>query len=859
LFSTPKFIKEEHAMHTNARIVVVAATAGLALSLAARAHADVGQENGDPDVRVEVWSPGQIHDFGDIADVLAPRGVCADATVVSINEPPEGDMVAGAGFSPDGTELYVAYRDTKNILVYNPDTHAFLREIPLSGSPTDFRVSADGAWGVTANIIEDTASIIDLATGTEIAVVPVGDAPGSVRITPNSATAVVGSLLGTDLSVIDIATHTVTRTIPDFPFFQTTSFSFESFVVQIETTNPVELASDTLGIFADRENDQIVFVDLTNGAKTIIPASTDPTRVAITPDGTKAVVAHAGPTLTVLDVPTRSVSTILVAPENLRGPVSISPDGSLAAVSVLNATRFVDLATGAFEPALATASIYDLINTPDGQYALAVGFRGSLLDYTTRSLVTDLNNQVSTPIGAVSPVGHRAALFSTTFGDDMVIVNTDGPAGGVEFFGPSAPGGHEGDKPRTLALASDASAVYTANSFSDTVTKVDLATGSVVGYADIGQRSGEIEITPDGGTAVVANRDSDFLSLVDTTTLATTNVPIGRRGDQVEISPDGHTAYVAVIADGDGVWRVDLDNAVAIPPKLPAGQMAGIGFVGGQFSGMTLSHDGQTLVCCNSLDDTLTLIDVPTWSVAATVLLPIGDFPVRAVFSPDDSTIYPTNRTSDTVGVVSNDGASSTLLTSIPVANFPYLARISADGDRLYVLSTSPSTVTVLDLTTDSSVATIPFTEDAIDLVLDEANNRLLVTLSTVTASTGFGANGLTFNETGSVAIIDTATNTVTGSLCTSIGAAASAFAGNTVAVSSNLSDAVATVTLPGGCPCELDGVSGVDVFDLLAYLDLWFPQNAAADIDGTPGVDVFDLLTYLDCWFPASAGGSCA
>jgi hypothetical protein len=60
-------------------------------------------------------------------------------------------------------------------------------------------------------------------------------------------------------------------------------------------------------------------------------------------------------------------------------------------------------------------------------------------------------------------------------------------------------------------------------------------------------------------------------------------------------------------------------------------------------------------------------------------------------------------------------------------------------------------------------------------------------------------------------------------------------------------------------CPCERDGAPGVNVFDLLAYLDGWFAQDAAADIDETPGVDVFDLLAYLDCWFPASAGEACA
>jgi hypothetical protein len=70
--------------------------------------------------------------------------------------------------------------------------------------------------------------------------------------------------------------------------------------------------------------------------------------------------------------------------------------------------------------------------------------------------------------------------------------------------------------------------------------------------------------------------------------------------------------------------------------------------------------------------------------------------------------------------------------------------------------------------------------------------------------------------------------------------------------------DFVSSVPAPGGCVCERDGAAGVNVIDLLAYLDLWFPSDPAADIDGTPGVNVFDLLAFLDCWFPASAGAPC-
>jgi hypothetical protein len=53
-------------------------------------------------------------------------------------------------------------------------------------------------------------------------------------------------------------------------------------------------------------------------------------------------------------------------------------------------------------------------------------------------------------------------------------------------------------------------------------------------------------------------------------------------------------------------------------------------------------------------------------------------------------------------------------------------------------------------------------------------------------------------------------------------------------------------------CAADLTGDGGVDVFDLLAYLDLWFVTDAAAERTGDEpaAIDVFDLLAYLGGWF---------
>jgi hypothetical protein len=73
-----------------------------------------------------------------------------------------------------------------------------------------------------------------------------------------------------------------------------------------------------------------------------------------------------------------------------------------------------------------------------------------------------------------------------------------------------------------------------------------------------------------------------------------------------------------------------------------------------------------------------------------------------------------------------------------------------------------------------------------------------------------------------------------------------------------SLSAAMVGVDCTELCLCEFDGAEGVNVFDLLAYLDRWFTEAPRADVDGVPGVDIFDLLTMLDCWFVASADGAC-
>jgi len=766
---------------------------------------------------------------------------CAPAFGVGTD--PEGDSPSSVRFLPDGSAFVVSHRDSRNLLVYDADTRDLLMEIPLSGSPDDLDVSPDGTTAVTANIIEDTASIVDLVGGTEVAVVGVGDGPAVARITPDGTRALIGNVASGDATVIDLGSNTVDKTIGGLSWAVTLSANFEIFAVTSFASNPFELADNTMAVFPDFFNDQVLFIDIDAGTVTAVASADQPRRVAITPDGATAVVSHTGSQalVSVVDVAGESITkTINTIDTPFGGGLSISPDGTRAAVSVLNATRVVDLVTDTVGPSLGTASINQYITTADGQFALGVGFNGPLISYASQSIVKFLNQAVSTTFGAVSPVEPRAVMFSTTFGWDMVVVNTDGAAGFLEEFRPSGPP-PEGDKPRTIAVTKDGSTVGAVCQFSDTVAFFDNA-GTLQGYGDVGMRPGEIEFTSDGSKAVVANRDDSFLSVIDVATLSTTNVPISTRGDQVEISPDDQFAYVGVVSSGDGVWRVNLDTLSVQGPKLFTGEMGGVGYVASQFSGMALSNDGSTLITCNSFDNTVTVIDAAAWQVVATVA--VGAFPTRAAFLPDDSRFYVVNRDGDNVTVVDNAGAGSGVVATIGVGDFPYEILASSDGARVYVLNASSDTVSVIDTNSLSVVDTVAFPSDPTDIRLSADGSRLFVSTGTASAST---AGGLTLTQDGQVEIVDTSTNTIVETICTERWNAAlgSDDAGDLLATANLGDESISLVGAVVGCPADFNGDGDANVLDFVAFQQAFAAMNPAADCNDDGEFNILDFVCF--------------
>lgn len=756
---------------------------------------------------------------------------------------PEADSHSSAKFLPDGSRVVVANRDSANLCIFNPTTRALDAAIALSGRPESVAISPNGTRAVTANTRENTASIVDLVSKTEIAVIPVGTSPTTALINSAGTLAVISNSGSQDASVIDLATGAVVRTFPTGGVFSQVSVNPETAAYAFRAYGPA-LAGNIL-IFPDSTADKIKLIDITDGSTTVLTSALDPIGVAVTPDGTKAVVTHyfTPRTLTVIDVTTKSITAAYAMTTDLWGPVSINPAGTKACVAVQNACRIVDLATGAASADISTASVNELYTSADGQYAVCVGFRGSLVSYATSALVKDLNNFVSTSVGAVSPAAPLAVQFSDTFGEDMVVMSTNGAGGSLLSAGPSGPA-PEADRARTAAVTPDGLKTVVVSQQSQTATIINTYTGVVTATVNLDRRPGEVRITPNGSKAVVTSRDGTNLSIITLATGAKTDVAISTRADQLEISPDSQYAYAAVVTS-DGVWRVNLNTGAVAGAKLVTGDMGSVGYMFQQFSGMRLSPDGATLVTCNSFGNTISIINTATWSVVKTLAVP--GFPAEVSFSADSTKMYVSQRDTDSVAVVSNAGAASAITATIPVGDGPYLTVPTPSGSKLYVVNWYANTIGVVNLATNSQVKTLamPAGESVDGLRMSVDGSTVYVTHGQ--ASISFGGGGFSTSQTGALESISTATDTVVSSLPT-------LYCGAGLTLSAN--GHIGVIPQPWGdgvtvidfvdCPADFDHSGFADTDDFDAFVHAYEEGIIEADADGSGFVDTDDFDAYV-------------
>jgi len=285
-----------------------------------------------------------------------------------------------------------------------------------------------------------------------------------------------------------------------------------------------------------------------------IKVDNEPSFVAITPDGSKALV----PTVqgvNVIDLKSKEVA-ISVKEEGPYNKAVIFPNGKEAIFARLGLTlvgptipppkniRFFDLEN--YEPTADPLSVDFFQNVailPSGTEAWAVSSIAGK-NQLNKIVVIDLkSHQITTTFPTpefamtfschFTPDGKYALLIHGEEGISLVDVKTHTVT--ATFL--------EGKNPSELAVAPDGKKALVMDITNNSVYFLDLKTGSVTTTLAIKHPSG-VAITPDGALGLVSSTNDDTVRVVDVESSFIDTVKVGKGPGWMAVTPDGGQALV---------------------------------------------------------------------------------------------------------------------------------------------------------------------------------------------------------------------------------------------------------------------------------------------------------------------------
>jgi YVTN family beta-propeller protein len=260
-----------------------------------------------------------------------------------------------------------------------------------------------------------------------------------------------------------------------------------------------------------------------------------------------------------------------------------------------------------------------------------------------------------------------------------------------------------------LAFSPDGSTVYAAES-GDYVGVINVATNTVIANIPVGFWPTSLAMSPDGSTVYVTDAQSNTISVINASTYTVTaTIPAGASPQSVVISPDGATLYVAgsgdVSNDEAGTITMISTATDGITGTISMGAYAGAAAV-------ALSPDGTTAYVANADSNAVSVIDLTTDAVTATI--PVGLFPDSLTVTPDGRSVYIANSSSESISVI--DTATDAVTATIPIAGGPVQVANYPDGGSVF--ATTGDGVSVISTENNTVTGTLTNTPDAIALAI---------------------------------------------------------------------------------------------------------------------------------------------
>ncbi|OLD62966.1 MAG: hypothetical protein AUI47_10715 [Acidobacteria bacterium 13_1_40CM_2_68_5] len=303
--------------------------------------------------------------------------------------------------------------------------------------------------------------------------------------------------------------------------------------------------------------------------------------------------------------------------------------------------------------------------------------------------------------------------------------------------------------PSDLKLSPDGARAFVMDD--NSVKVIDTATHRVVSTIPVSVSAEIGAITPNGTRLYVTGFDmTGVVDLVNN--VEVTTIPVGgaRLRGQMAITPDGKTIYLVVDFE-DAVEVIDTtSNAVVTTVTVPGALSVVV-----SSDGRRVYVNGRVFDGGSNFNKTTTVIDPTTNTVAATIPGgPVGTTPYPdstafvGVFSPDSTRFYHAGQIN--VNVINT---TTNTVNTIPNVGEVSALAINATGTRLYA-ATSGSQLAVIDTATNTVTATVTIPTGPVDMVLTPDGQRLVLVYS-------FGNNA----PRDSVTVVDTVTNEVVASV----------------------------------------------------------------------------------------------
>jgi YVTN family beta-propeller protein len=415
------------------------------------------------------------------------------------------------------------------------------------------------------------------------------------------------------------------------------------------------------------------------------------------------------------------------------------------------------------------------------------------------SVINDTNNSVVATVDVGGqPMGlaydsHTGQIFVSNWETDAVDIIND--TNHTEVGTPIA----VGSSPDAIIFDSGTDQIFVAATYlpspytSMPVSVIDDANDSVVATVHVGDDPGAMTYDPDDDEVWVANTMSNNVSIIDDDgDTVVRSLPVGA-------DPDG-LAYDSVqgevyVANGD-------DNNLTILNAEDRLSVGSVG-VGADPAGETFADGLDQVVVANGFSDNLSMVDGATPYVDYTVWLtasptgiaydsnlgelfvtnyaangtvsvindtrnqlvariPVGSFPIEAVFDPYQDLVFVSNSRSSSVSVISD--ATNTVVANVTVGTNPWGLAYDSVDQEVFVANVGSGSVSVISDSSRSVVATVELgsttdpefcaydTSTAIVYVTEYGANKVALidpTLNSLfaTAPTGSGPNAVVYDS----------------------------------------------------------------------------------------------------------------